>query len=819
VIGGWKTGASLLITAPVGAGKTTRVPPQLLPDVDGALWVVEPRRIAARMAARRVAESMNEPVGHSCGYRVRFERQAGPSTRLCYVTEGVLLRRFASRPDLDGIGGILFDEFHERHLEGDLALALAVALRDTRRRDLRLGVMSATLDVEPIARFLGASQPVSFGERPFPVDVSYAPGPHGDRPLEVRVRSVLRDLLRDDPGGHVLVFLPGAAEIRRTADALAEIAAERGLIVLPLHGELSPGEQDRAVLPGPDRRVILSTNVAESSITIDGVGAVIDSGLARVATHSPWTGLGELRVAAISRASADQRAGRAGRTGPGRCVRLYSEQDYRTRPAQDTPEVLRADLASALLLLLSLGHLPRSFAWYEPPPPATVAAAVDLLRAIGAVDAGESITAAGAEIASLPVHPRLGRLIVDGNARGVGRDAAAAAALIAERSVRPRARDGERHAEVSGTSDITDWVERWRERREIDRRAARAADQLTGALARGLRQDERLDPEQRENQLRRALLGAFPDRVARRRHSRGDDLVLCGGGAARLDGASIVRDAELVVVVRAQARGGATLAEAVSAIEPEWLIDDRAADLAEDEELVLDPASQRVEVVSRLRYGCVVLDESRRPPGAHEIVRASELLAEAVWTGPGGIAGFCGDGTLDAWLSRLTFARTAMPELGLPTAGERELREALAAAARGATSLAELRGDDVIGHLRTLTLGARERELDRVAPGQLELRSGRRVTVHYEPDRPPWVASRIQDFFGMVDTPTIAGGRVRLTLHLLAPNQRAVQVTSDLAGFWSKHYPALRKQLERRYPRHAWPDDPRVPQPGMRPRR
>lgn len=814
----WNRGREpLLIEAPPGAGKTTGVPPRLLSRIDGELWVVEPRRLAARLAAARVAQQIGERVGQTCGYQVRFDRAVGPGTRLHYVTPGILLRRLAGDPALAGIDGVVFDEFHERHLETDLGLALVAALRRGSRPALGIAVMSATLDAGAVAAFLGDPVPIRWGDRPHPVEIEYD-DEHAERPLEVRVRAAVRRVVADAAAGHVLVFLPGAAEIRRATDALAELAGARGAVVLPLHGELPAAEQDRAVGPSDRIKIILSTNVAESSITIEGVSAVIDSGLARVASHSPWTGLPSLELAPISRASAEQRAGRAGRTGPGRCIRLYSQRDHDARPAHEVAEVRRADLAAAALLLASLGHDPRQFGWFEAPPPAALDAALELLRALDAIDPAGAITAGGAALAALPMHPRLARLVADGNARGVGRDAAAAAALLGERTVRRRHGDGRRDAEIAGDSDVADWVDRWRAKREIERGAARAADQLVGSLGRKLRQDGSLDDDEREQRLRRAVLAAFPDRVARRRLP-GDDLILCGGDTARLDRASVVRHAELVVVVRAEIRRGVAFAEAVSAIEPEWLLEQFPDRLVDHSELRFAPDTGRVEQIARLSYGSVVIDETRRRPDLARQAQVEALLADAVWATSGLVARLCGERELAEWRARLELVRQVAPELGVASAGDAELRAAVAAACAGKTSLAEVRADDLLGHVRAITAGRHRGDMDRLAPARITLRSGRSVPVHYETDKPPWIESRMQDFFGMTSSPTIAGGRVALTLHLLAPNQRAVQVTSDLASFWRQHYPTLKKQLERRYPRHAWPDDPTRIQPGMRPRR
>jgi ATP-dependent helicase HrpB len=412
---------SLVVEAAPGAGKTTRVPPALL-GLDGReVLVLEPRRLAARLAARFVSAEMGEAVGGTAGYQVRFEDVSGPRTRLRFLTEGVLTRRLAGDPRLARVGTVVLDEFHERHLEGDLALALLRRLQQTARPDLRLVVMSATLDAAPIAGYLGGARVMQAEGRQYPLEIEYTP--HSAAPLEEQVAGALGRLGK--LAGHVLVFLPGAAEIRRAQTACAALARRHGWAVLPLHGDQSPAEQDRAVGPSDRPKIILSTNVAESSITIEGVVAVIDSGVARVAGHSPWSGLPTLEIARVSQASARQRAGRAGRTGPGRAIRLYPLEDFVRRPAHETPEIARADLAPAALLLHSMGLAGLdAVAWLDAPPAAGVRHAEELLRLLGAWGP------LGQEMARYPLHPRLGRLIVEARRRGVAEDGCTVAALL-----------------------------------------------------------------------------------------------------------------------------------------------------------------------------------------------------------------------------------------------------------------------------------------------------------------------------------------------------------------------------------------------------
>ncbi|MDX2180878.1 MAG: ATP-dependent helicase C-terminal domain-containing protein [Bryobacteraceae bacterium] len=676
---------TLVLEAPPGAGKTTRVPPALL-AFPGEVVVLEPRRIAARMAARRVAEEMGEPLGETVGYQVRFEEAAGPRTRLRFVTEGVLTRRFLRDPELHGVGTVILDEFHERHLDGDLALALLLDLQRTRRPDLRIVAMSATLDAGPIAEHLMAPVLRSEGLL-FPLEIRYQPSGLPDLP----------------DSGHVLYFLPGRREIR---DAMAQwepILRARGRQGFPLYGELPPEEQDRALAPSARPKMIFATNVAESSITIDGVTVVLDSGLARVASDDPWTGLPKLEVARISQASAVQRAGRAARTGPGLCIRLYPAEDFARRAERDKPEIFRRELSGLLLQLRAMRREPESLPWLDAPPVPALAAARTLLDRLHADD----------RLTRYPLHPRLARLVEDAGADGA-REAA-------------RLLDDDRVASL--------------------------------ACHRG------------EIPLPRALLRAFPDRVARR---TGDgQFALAGGGSA--GGRDIHSD--WIVALDLQNR----FIRRWSAIEPDWLIDEFPERIAERDELVWNRDAKRVDAIKRLEYdGLAILEERAAPADASELLFEKALEAKLAVD--------------DEFRARAEFA-------GVPLR-DGEAEELLREACTGGRSLADLDG---------FSLAPLRPNLDRQAPRTLRLPSGRQAKVHYVPGRPPWVASRLQDFFGMRETPKVGGSPI--VVHLLAPNQRPVQMTQDLAGFWERLYPQVRRELMRRYPKHKWPEDPLDPAP------
>jgi ATP-dependent helicase HrpB len=865
VVAALRASPSVVVEAPPGAGKTTRVP-RALHEAGSAggreVVVLEPRRLAARLAARRVAGEMGERPGETVGWQVRFEEVAGPRTRIRYVTEGLLTRRLLGEPTLPGVGAVVLDEFHERHLQGDLALALLRRLQRTARPDLRLVVMSATLDAAPVARYLGAPSLRSEGRR-FEVAIEHLSPEEAARPnarLEDEVARAVKRLHREGADGDVLVFLPGAAEIRRAREALAAFAESADVDVVPLHGDLPPEEQDRAVSPGPRRKVILSTNVAETSITIEGVVAVVDSGLARIASHSPWSGLPTLEVRRISRASAAQRAGRAGRTGPGRALRLYTRHDHDARPEFDVPEVLREDLSEAFLALAALGALDR-LEWFEPPPRAAAEAARTLLARLGALDAGGAPTEVGRRMLRVPGHPRQGRLLVEAAARGAGEEGALLAALLGERDLRDRRALEGGALPPTGDSDLLElahvFEQAARARFAPDRlrriglnpgaaqavdRARRLLARVAGSLAipapsriatsrsspsplspaggagRGEGEGSRASTAI-EGALLLATLAAYPDRVARRRAPGSDEIVLAGGGSARLDPASVVREAPLLVAVDAEERRGdrrgpgARTAGArvriASAVTQEMLLDLFPDALRYEAAVAWNAAAERVDASERLLYDDLVLEETRAARADPEKV-AALLAAEALARGA---RAFAPEGDLDRLVARMAFAAAHAPGAGLAPPSEADLAGALRDLCAGRRSLAELREADLPGALLARLDPRARAALERLAPERVTLAGGRAARVHYEAGKPPWVESRLQDFFGMAAGPSAAGGRVPLVLHLLAPNRRAVQVTTDLAGFWDRHYPSIRRELMRRYPRHGWPEDPRAASP------
>ena len=754
---------NLVIVAAPGAGKTTRVPPALLGMVSGEVVVLEPRRIAARLAARRVAWERDEAVGETVGYQIRFEEAVGPRTRLRFVTEGILTRRLLSDPLLKGVDAVVLDEFHERHLESDLALALLKRLQRI-RPDLRIVVMSATLDAAPVATYLGDCPILRSTGTLFDLSITHLP--YSPDPLEVQVKSAVELLIAGERTGDILTFLPGAVEIRRAMRACDAVARRVGLLTLPLHGSLPPKEQDRALSPAPQRKLILATNVAESSVTVEGVTAVIDSGLARFASYSPWSGLPTLHVGRVSKASAKQRAGRAARTAPGRVLRLYTEEDYSRRAEQDAPEILRSDLSQLCLALRAMGiDRVNDVAWLDVPTEAAVQRAESLLDRLGA---SEDMAK---QLARYPLPPRLARILVEALERGVGEDGCVAVALLGS-GVRVEKND------LLAAMDL-----------ELDHRVLQHITQLR-RLARisGAKSGQR---HHNDDALLMSILAGFPDRVARRR--AGSQVLLSAGGSAELAGE--VTRYEFMVAVDAEDRKEKSLPliRMTARTEPEWLIDLFPDRVKEQSAVVWNHAAERVDAVSALRYDELVIQESRGAAPDAEL--AADLLAKKALEA--GIERFVDVDALDEFTARIEFAGFETPD------APQILREL----SSGLRSFAELQkaAADLVSVVER-KMGARK--LHEIAPASIRLKNGRQTKIHYERGKAPWIASRLQDFFGMRDTPRIGPQRTPVVVHLLAPNQRAVQTTTDLAGFWERLYPEVRRELMRRYPKHAWPERP-----------
>ena len=810
-----------VVRAPTGAGKTTRVPPAILNGGlagEGAVLVLEPRRLAARAAARRMAFERGGRLGEEVGFSVRFDRRAGPRTRIEVVTEGILLRRLQADPYLVRAGAVVFDEFHERNLDSDLALAMVRRLQAEARPELAICVMSATLAPEPLARFLGDAPVIESHGRAFEVEPRYLDAPPRERQEELCARAVDRALAEIE--GDVLVFLPGRAEIRRARSALEGLARRRGLDLLELYSDLPAERQDAVLRRGPRRKVVLSTNVAETSVTIEGIGAVVDTGMARVLRCDRSVGLDRLELSRISRASADQRAGRAGRTAPGLCFRLWSLAEHRSLAERDEPEIRRVDLARAVLELRAWGEAdPAAFPWFEAPEPAALERAESLLARLGALD-GRGLTELGTELARLPLHPRLGRLLVEASRRGCLERASLLAALLSERDPFVRM-----DPEGGGRLD-SDPFERLRALEDFEARGSRSAaaprlrpaaarfvlrarDQLRSLLPRSSAETED------EEALARSLLLAWPDRVARRREPGSPRGVMVGGRGVRLLDEHCAQDSELFLCAvldagRRGERAEALVRQAVP-VERAWL---PAGRLNEESRIAFDEASEAVWELRRVLFEDLVLEEKRVPPSSEE--EAARVLAEAAAARLDRALPLAGE-AVATFLARVRSLSGWMPELELPAFDEAELAALLPALCAGRRSFAELRRLPLLDWLRAQMSPEQSRALEREAPERIEVPSGSRIRLTYEPGRPPVLAARIQELFGLEHTPRVAAGRVPVLMHLLAPNMRPQQVTDDLESFWSTTYSQVRKELRRRYPRHAWPEDPRRAEPQRRP--
>ncbi len=822
-----RAGPCAVLRAPTGAGKTTRVPPALLDAGlagSGAVVMLEPRRVAARAAARRMAEERGCELGGEVGFQVRFERRASRATRILVLTEGLLVRRLVDDPLLEGVGVLILDEFHERNLDTDLALALARRVQLEARPELKLVVMSATIDALEIARWLGDAPVIVSEGRLHPVEVEHLERDDA-RPLHVQVASGVGRALERTPGD-VLVFLPGVGEIRRARDELAGLAQRRGLALAELYGDLPLEEQDRALRPGARRRIVLATNVAETSVTVAGVTAVVDSGLARVARYDPGVGLDRLELERISRASAEQRAGRAGRTAPGLALRLWTEREQRSLAERGEPEIRRVDLAGPLLTLLVFGETElAAFPWFEAPSAAAQEQALALLRRLGALDA-RGLSARGRALARLPVHPRIAALLLEAHARGALELGACAAALLQERD--PFVRGARRGGSGLGSDvleralALRDFAEGGRASQgELNpaalnpgaaRFAVRVAESLRSDVVRALGPEPAGELGEAEA-FERAVLAAYADRLARRREPGSPRGVMVGGRGVVLARESALTDAELFCCVELDAGKSEALVRQASAVERAWL---DPAWIRSEASSGLDAASGRVVALRRTLFDDLVLDEVET--GVVDDELAGRALAAAA---AGDLARWL---PLDQpetaqFLARVRSLGAWLPELALPSFEAAELAALLPEHAFGARSLAELKKRDLAAFLRSKLTFEQQRALEREAPETLAVPSGSHIRLVYEPGRPPVLAARIQELFGLAETPKVARGRVSVLLHLLAPNHRPQQVTDDLVSFWNGAYHQIKNELRRRYPRHAWPDDPWNATPERRPKR
>ena len=795
-----RSSPNAVLVAPPGAGKTTRVPLVLLDEpwvAKRKIIVLEPRRLAARAAADRMARTLGEPVGETVGLRVRLGSKVSRKTRIEVVTEGVFARMILDDPMLDGVAAVLFDEFHERSLDADLGLALALDAQGGLRDDLRLLVMSATLDGARVAKLLGNAPVVQSEGRAYPVETRYL-GRDPQRRIEDQVADAVVRALRAETGS-LLVFLPGQGEIRRVETLLRERIVDPTTDIAPLYGALDRGEQDLAVSPAPPgrRKVVLATSIAETSLTIEGVRVVIDLGLARVPVYEPDIGLTRLETVRVSRAAADQRRGRAGRTEPGVCYRLWEEAATGALEPFARPEILSADLAPLLLDCAAWGVTdPTSLAFLDPPPAPALKEATALLTDLGALDGHGRITELGRRLRALPLPPRLARMVLAAGEYGEARAAADLAAVLVERG-------------LGGDSiDLTERVERFR--RERSKRAEDMRRMAEGwARAAGSASSDRagLSPG--------ALLAvAYPDRVAKARGRSGEYLMANGRGAAIEAHERLAREPYLAV---AEIAGGAASARILAAAplgtdELERAVGDK---VIEAQEVTFDRQAKALRARAVRRYGALVLAE--RPLQVPVTEGSARALAEGI--GSLGIGVLPWSKALSQWRERVQFLRRAegeeWPDLS-DDALTATIGDWLGPHLIGKASLGEIGSDLLSEALRALLPWNLQRRLDAEAPTHFEVPTGSAIPIDYGSEEGPVLAVRVQELFGLDRHPTIAGGRVPLTLHLLSPAQRPIQITRDLPGFWRGSWAAVRADMRGQYPKHPWPDDPLTAPPTRR---
>jgi len=820
-------GRNLVLQAPPGAGKTTRVPLALLDEAWLAgrrIVMLEPRRLATRAAARRMAAMRGENVGGTVGYRMRLDTRVGPGTRIEVVTDGILIRMLQDNPSLDGIGAVIFDEFHERGVDADLGLALCLEMQTYLREDLRLVVMSATLDGERVAKLLGDAPVVTSEGRSFPVATRYLDRPAADR-FESGVVAAIRQALADEAGS-LLVFLPGAGEIRRIERLLGEADLGAEIHVAPLYGDLAQDAQDAALAPAPPgtRKIVLSTAIAETSLTIEGIRIVVDGGLMRVPRFDPRSGMTRLETVRVSQASADQRRGRAGRLEPGICYRLWPEAEHRALARHSMPEILAADLAPLVLELARWGATdPAKLAWLDPPPDSACRQAVDLLMRLDALDGAGQVTPHGREMARFGLHPRLAHMILAGAARGAGGLACDIAALLSARDLvkakGPAARGG-----PTRDADL-------RLRLEVLAGATREAEMPGLAIDRTLLRQVRQQAEDWRGRVKIpgesggrdaagiVLAEAYPDRIAQRRPSGNGQFLLSNGRGAALPLTDPLAAEDYLAVAdldgdKREAR--IFLAAPLRLAEIEDAFADR---LVRRDRVEWDAREGAVVARRQLRLGELTLREEDLPDPAPETMMAA-LLDGIRRTG---LVCLPWNNEIEAWRTRVGFLRTAQePDAGWPDLSDAalltSLEDWLAPALPGVRRLTQLARIDLAGLLRARLDWQQQRALDTLAPTHFVVPSGSNLPIDYA-DGQPSLAVRLQEMFGSAVTPSIVGGKVPLRLHLLSPAGRPIQVTSDLAGFWASSYMAVRGEMRGRYPKHPWPEDPRHAEPTNRAKR
>lgn len=807
--------SNVILKAAPGAGKTTLVPLHLLNEVlksDQKILMLEPRRLAARASAHRMADLIGEKVGETVGYRVRLESKVSASTRIEVVTEGILTRRLQDDPELDGIGMIIFDEFHERSLQTDLGLALCLEIQEGLREDLKILLMSATIDTGQLSGLLKGAPVIETQGRQYPVDTRYIPQKPNSR-LERSAAQVVQEALSKDKGD-ILVFLPGAAEINRVFEALKPVRTDHNVLVLPLFGNLGLKEQARAIQPGREgrRKVVLSTDIAETSLTIEGVQVVIDAGLSRAPKFDPNSGMSRLETGRVSMASADQRRGRAGRLGPGICYRLWAEPHNHGLAEFTSPEILVTDLSGLVLELGAWGtYNPDDLVWMTRPPVGHVAQARDLLKQLGAFDTEGRITRLGKDMAKLPLHPRLACMVLKSRELGAEYLACSIAAILSERDLFRRDRE-------NPNANLLDRLD--------------MLSSLSGPKGKGRQEDRGLPFGQivrsRDDLVRRLgvrstsmspgpagmlLAFAYPDRIGELREGSEVQYRLSGGRGARLPENDRLSSEPYIVVADLDGRDREATIRLAVPIGFKELVQAFDADIQGTERVYWDSKKQRVLAVTEKKLGALVLERKKQSDPDPEQV-ASALIGALREKG---LEILPWEDEARAFVSRIRFARHHGNSADWPDLSEAALLEKLedwlGPYLPGMSSLSDIENLKLLSILQTQLTHAQLQDLDRIAPASLKVPSGSRVRLDYSNPDIPVLAVRLQEVFGLEDVPKLADGQVPVSVHLLSPARRPVQITSDLANFWKSSYHDVKKDMKGRYPKHYWPDDPLQAEP------
>ena len=821
----------LILSAPTGSGKSTQVPQMLLKHGllgDGQVVVLQPRRLATRMLAARVAQELGVKLGEEVGYQIRFENVTSAKTKIRFVTEGVLLRQMIEDPQLRGVSAILFDEFHERHLYGDITLARSLDQQEKIRPDLMLVVMSATLNAQELEKYLSPCAILSSEGRTFPVEVEYLPyrlGQNGP-PVWETAADVFRNFVHADGEGDVLIFMPGGFEISQTIEAIRSTSEAKGHIVLPLHGELQPRDQDAAVARYDRPKVVVATNVAETSITIDGVRLVIDSGLARIARYDANRGINTLLVEKISQANADQRTGRAGRTAPGKCIRLWSRAEQDERAPHELPEIRRLDLAEVVLTLKAAGVDDlRQFRWLEKPDEISLTHAEELLTDLGAIGHDGKITPIGRKMLAFPLHPRYARMLLAAQEYGCVHQASLVAALTQGRDLLIRnagkAVESAREDLFGDQAGSDFWIlmRAWNYasknqfRIEVCRQLgihAVTARQVGPLFEQFLRiaKAEGLDTQPREvkdEALQKCILIGFSDRVARRLDQGTLRCELVHGRRGVLARESKVHHSPLFVAaeireIEGRDREVNTILSLGTAIEIDWLRELFPEDLKSDCHVQFDAQQKRVLAAELLRFRDLALAAKRIDPPPADL--AAKILADEILAGRLPLPNW--DHSVEQWMARLSFLCAQCPELQLPEISEDDKKNIIQQLCHGAVSYKDIKEREVKPMVMSWLSQPQRELLDKHAPERLTLPNGRTPKVNYEKGKSPFISLRIQELYDVNQTPKIALGRVPVTVHILTPGMKPIQVTQDMANFWREHYPKIKSELQRRYPKHLW---------------